>query len=114
MYVRLLTHSKLSHHLKNARQARAELAATRFSGVTNRLAPGMRGLLIYLGEVYRTALRRSIRWQRRYVNNRKLLALDERTLKDIGLPRSEIPFLADTLAQTETPVRQTVRDICRH
>jgi uncharacterized protein YjiS (DUF1127 family) len=75
---------------------------------------GMRGLLIYLGEVYRTALRRSIRWQRRYVNNRKLLALDERTLKDIGLPRSEIPFLADTLAQTETPVRQTVRDICRH
>lgn len=62
-------------------------------------APGLLDTLRLLGR----AARRGVQWylarRRRRASIGELAALDDRTLKDIGVPRSEIPALVDALSR---------------
>ena len=41
-------------------------------------------------------------WRRRVRNRKELMALDDRTLQDIGLSRGEIPYLASKEAERQS------------
>ena len=48
------------------------------------------------------ALARLRAWRRRVRNRKELMALDDRTLQDIGLSRGEIPYLASKEAERQS------------
>ena len=96
-------------HLDRARQARAEaLARAAYLAIDGlaRLA-GAAGTAV--AAAARSATDAVRRWRRRRDALSTLMALDDRTLKDIGLSRAEVPRVVDDLlrspARDRTPVR---------
>jgi len=81
--------------LRDARQARdrefAALLAGAAMGLANAAAAAMRGL----GQAVRSIVSRVASAQRRRKAIRQLQALDDLTLKDIGIARRDIPFLVE-------------------
>ena len=55
----------------------------------------------------RVGIRRFTRWREQRRTYRALQALDNSALKDLGLSRSEIPYLAHVLSDEPTAWRET-------
>jgi uncharacterized protein YjiS (DUF1127 family) len=81
--------------LRDAREARdrelAALLAGAATGLANAAAAAMRGL----GQAVRRIVSGVISDQRRRAAIRQLQALDDLLLKDIGISRSDIPFVVE-------------------
>jgi len=92
-------------HLDRARQARAEALARAAYLAIDGLArlTGAAGTAV--AAAARSAMDAVRRWRRRRAALYALLALDDRTLKDIGISRAEIPGLVDDLLRLPAPDR---------
>jgi uncharacterized protein YjiS (DUF1127 family) len=54
------------------------------------------------GRVARSALAALREWRKRVRNRKELMALDERTLHDLGLSRGDIPYLSSRAAERDS------------
>ncbi len=104
-----LGHAELEDYLRRARELRAQalrgwLTATAHNVGT--LAGRGYGAVDAIG---RRAARAIARARQRRLNERALLALDDRLLKDIGLSRSQIRAAVDGTFSTPNPALRTHR-----
>lgn len=90
--------------LREAREARdralADLLTGAVTGLANLAATGVRGL----GQAGRSIVSGVVNARRRWISIRELQALDDRQLKDIGISRSDIPFLVGRQLSAERMV----------
>ena len=90
----------LHDHLRKTNEAHSAVFYATFNTIERAIAATLRGFFEVLRRVHR-----------RRKTYRELSRLDDRMLKDIGLSRSEIGGVAQTLAEESPEVGLTIADI---
>lgn len=115
MHLWQINNPDLDIYLLRARRARAEAMAASARLVSAAAVHLARQGLTSAARLVRAGRRRLVRWHRRHAMIQELMALDDHTLKDIGVNRAAIHGLVNDLldAKPVRPVRLATTDRAR-